>query len=81
MTTIDTMLTEISRLRDEIHEWRREDKSEHVRMASEITALQAWRNKQAGALTVWGTIVGLASAVLSSIGVVVVKQLTGRGGQ
>jgi len=62
VSDLEMMLAEMRTLRGEIHDWRREDKSEHVRMASEIGELQAWRNKQAGALALVGVVAGLIGA-------------------
>ena len=67
MSEMEVMLAEIGRLRAEIHDWRREDKSEHVRMASEISELQAWKNKQAGALALIGVVAGLTGAAVVKV--------------
>lgn len=73
----ETIMAEIRSLREEVREYRREDKSERVALASQVSELVAWRNKQAGALA-------LVAALASVFGAAVVKlvtwMLTARGG-
>ena len=71
----DMIMAEFRGLRGEIHDWRREDKSEHVKMASDISELQAWKNKQAGALKLWQVLWAVASGL---VGGALVK-ITGKG--
>ena len=63
----DSIMAEFRALRSEIHEWRREDKSEHVKLASDISDLQAWKNKQAGAVALWTALSGMVGAALVRI--------------
>lgn len=58
------VMGEIHSLREEIREYRREDKSERVALASQVSELQAWKNRQAGALALIGVLTGVVGAAL-----------------
>ena len=57
-------MAELRALRAELHDHRREVKSDNVLMATEISDLQAWRNKQLGALAFVGALSGIVGGAL-----------------
>ena len=72
----ELLMCELRTLRGEVHEMRREMKSETVRLAMEVQDLQAWKNKQIGAFTLGGLVAGAVGALLVKVWSAVVGRIS-----